>query len=324
MILPGFTAEASLYPARRSYRTAGFHLPAENSVLPAMLTAERPNEFGVDLMPLVLPMSVPGHKSDQTGACQGCKGECLGIEAGCDGTVLAGCSPALAIPFIGGFVYAGCVAVGAAACAAALGFCVSQCENIGGACCPVACGVGCCNRTETCLDTSNGLCCSAGTLPCPGPMESCYDPKKEKCLPSGVGCPGGQECGYNCCGEYAVCVDPNSGTCCGLLTGIPCGTSCCDGGSQQCTDTGCCPTAQACGSTCCPPGFVCNANGQCVEAQACQPGQFLCVSADKTKQNCCAGDQVCCIDGSCCGGASNSDLMCCGSLGCVPSYNCIG
>jgi hypothetical protein len=71
------------------------------------------------------------------------------------------------------------------------------------------------------------------------------DATKERCLPSGVGCAVGKECGYNCCNEYEQCVDPNSGNCCPLLTGIPCGTDCCDGLTQRCTDTGCCPTAQA-------------------------------------------------------------------------------
>jgi hypothetical protein len=281
----------------------------------------------------VIPMSEPGHRSfpaDSSG-CSDCTNNCIYVTAGCDAGVDAGCTGCFAlsaIPFVGGALaagcYVGCIAVGNAACYAGGINCVNGCYNIGSPCCPIDCGVGCCNKGETCLDSAQGLCCSPGLQPCRGPQESCYDPTKETCLPSGVGCAVGKECGNNCCDQYAQCVDPSTGNCCPLLTGIPCGNQCCDGSTERCTSTGCCPINQACAGTCCPPGFICNASNQCVAAPSCQPGQFLCVSLDKTKQNCCAGDQACCDDGSCCGGANNPDDQCCGARGCIPYYFCTG
>jgi hypothetical protein len=276
----------------------------------------------------IIPSSEPGHQSfpADSSDCNNCTTNCTIAAGGCDVGVDAGCAACWAIPIPGADAacYAACVAAGTAACYAAGSSCVNGCYNIGSPCCPVDCGVGCCDRGETCLDSSQGLCCSQGLQPCRGPQESCYDPTKETCLPSGVGCPVGQACGNNCCGEYAQCVDPNSGNCCPLLTGIPCGNQCCDGLTERCTSTGCCPINQACGGTCCPPGSICNANDQCVVAPSCQPGQTLCVSFDKTKQNCCNGDQQCCDDGTCCGGASQPNNICCEALGCIPYWDCFG
>ena len=276
----------------------------------------------------VIPSSEPGHQSfpADSSQCNDCTNNCTIAAAGCDVGVDAGCAACWAIPIPGADAacYAACVAAGTAACYAAGSGCINGCYNIGSPCCPVDCGVGCCDRGETCLDSSQGLCCSQGLQPCRGPQESCYDPSTETCLPSGVGCPAGQACGNNCCGEYAQCVDPSTGNCCPLLTGIPCGNQCCDGLTERCTTTGCCPINQACAGTCCPPGSICNANNECVAAPSCQPGQVLCVSLDKTKQNCCDGDQQCCDDGTCCGGASQSDNICCASLGCLPVGDCFG
>src|SRR5207244_5295607 len=142
---------------------------------------------------------------------------------------------------------------GAATCATALAICVKNCNNIGSACCPVACGVSCCGRTETCLDTGQGLCCSAGTLPCPGPEGSCYDPRTERCLPTGVGCPFGQECGNTCCPTGLTCKDPGQGLCCRPSQRV-CNGVCCDGPCDQNGD--CCePQARLCpgSQVCCPP-----------------------------------------------------------------------
>jgi hypothetical protein len=353
MHMPGLTAEGSLYTTKNHYRTIGVGRPTEGispawsdgplvsldpypigGVLQSLADGVRcesaiaPRRLFGTIVQSVLPMSVPGHQSDpaDSSQCSDCGNNCAIATGGCVTGAGVACAACWAIPIPGADAacFAACLGAATAACYAAGSTCVSNCFNIGGPCCPVACGVGCCNRDETCLDTSQGLCCSPGTLPCPGPQESCYDPTTEKCLPSGIGCPVGQECGYNCCGEYAQCVDPSTGNCCPLLTGIPCGNQCCDGTTQRCTGGVCCPTAQACGNICCPSGYVCGPNGQCVVGQNCQPGQFLCVSADNTKQNCCEGDQSCCNDGACCGGASNPNYMCCESLGCVPVWDCIG
>jgi hypothetical protein len=275
----------------------------------------------------IVPMSVPGHQSDPgaSSQCSDCTINCgIGFE-GCQVGVASGCSGCfglLAIPIIGGGLaaacYSACVIGGMAACYASSNNCFTGCHNIGSPCCPVDCGVGCCNYGETCLDSSQGLCCSQGMQPCRGPQESCYDPTQEICLPSGIGCPVGQECGSICCGDTAQCVDPSTGNCCPLLTGIPCGNQCCNSSTESCTPTGCCPINQACaGGTCCPTGTICE-NNQCVAV--CQPGQFLCVSADGTKQNCCPGGADCCDDGSCC----QAPNMCCEALGCVPVSSCFG
>jgi hypothetical protein len=351
LCMPGFSAERSVYVSKSVYRAAGAQLQTV-AVFPALsgdgLASQGSfscgyglNQFAVGSLPqsrafneqlpvadiarTVVPMSVSGHQTDLSGQCYGCENQCLVVwSIGCENTVIAGCAGLTAIPFVGGIAAAACMGIGLVACYFAYKNCLSNCRNIGSPCCPVACGNGCCNYNELCLDTEQALCCSPGTLPCTGPQESCYDPRTEKCLPSGVGCPFGQECGNNCCGTGAVCIDSNSGACCDLLTGVPCGNECCDGRTQQCTTTGCCPKAQACGDTCCPGGSVCGANGQCVVAQTCQPGEFLCVSQDKTKQRCCAGDQACCEDGSCCGGSSNPGYQCCGSRGCVLQTYCVG
>ncbi len=273
---------------------------------------------------LVTPASVPGHTDDLSGQCDDCTNGCVETwGAACTSAAALACLPSAWIPFVGPAIFAACVVAGDAFCYGQGSSCIDNCHNIGSPCCPVACGSSCCNYSETCLDTAQGLCCSAGTLPCPGPQESCYDPNTEKCQPSGVGCPYGQECGNNCCDQYSQCVDPNTGNCCPLLTGIPCGNQCCDGLTQRCTDTGCCPTAQACNGVCCPPGFICNANNQCVVAPTCQPGESLCVSFDKTKQNCCPGNTECCpFDGSCCDVSQGK--VCCGARGCIYQGYCYG
>jgi len=317
--IPEFTADLSLYPSEGHYRTTGMIFEFQGDIS-ANACAESKLGIVTGRDSLIIPMSQPGHKTDVSGPCRGCEAECLATwELGCNAAVAAGCAGFLAVPFAGPGLYAGCVAVGAAGCAAGHANCVRGCKNVGGACCPVACGPSCCGPLETCLDAAEGLCCSPGTLPCLGPQASCYDPKTEKCLPSGVGCPFGQECGNNCCGPYATCVDQNTGNCCPLLTGIPCGNQCCDALTQRCTNSGCCPTSQACSSICCPPGFTCGPNNQCVVAPTCQPGQFLCVSADGIKQNCCPGNEKCCLDGSCCGPGK---VCCTAPLGCVTQEKC--
>ncbi len=259
--------------------------------------------------------SVPGHKDDFTSECDSCKAGCVGVFYGCITGVAAGCSALATIPFVGWILALACDGVGDIACGVALVTCKDGCEHTGGACCPVACGNGCCASSETCLDTALGTCCSAGTLPCLGPNPSCYDPKTERCMPTGQGCPvdnntcgstccaSGEDactqtgqccaqtalCGPNCCGPFSTCIDAASGTCC--EPSQACGKNCC---AQGTTCTGlvgqqeCCPAERACGETCCGAGQYCNA-GVC---SACAPGESIC-----QVQN---GAAMCCPNGATC------------------------
>ena len=352
MNIPGFAAEASLYVTKGLYRTIGAGAQTEGELLPAMqgipfeaLTShadygndcqvDRSGRYpvnyaeaiDVDMKQAVFPMSVPGHHTDLTGDCDTCKAECLVGSAGCDAAFLLGCAPLLLIPFVGGGLYAACAAVGAATCATALGICVKNCKNVGSACCPVACGVSCCGSSETCLDTGQGLCCSAGTLPCLGPQESCYDPRTEKCLPSGIGCPFGQECGNLCCPEGLTCKE---GVCCRSNQRV-CNGVCCDGPCDLNGD--CCePPSHLCGGSdvCCPPFNECCLGECCELGQHCHPTLRTCCSTI-CGPKCCRADQFCqdAATGLC--GACPQGTEPCNSVGpdgvvvttcCPPGANC--
>jgi hypothetical protein len=346
MHIPNFTAESSIYRTKSVYRAAGAELQAE-AVFPALSGGPFEShgshscgcglhQFAVGSLPqfradyghwpvaetarTVFPMSVSGHQTDLSGQCSACQDECLAIGLGCEAGVALGCMAALAIPFIGEIAYFACAGIGFVACYFAWENCFNNCHNIGSACCPTQCGNRCCGGSETCLDSGKGLCCSAGMKGCQGPLgESCYDPNSEVCSVSGIACPGTSLCGDNCCGEGAVCIDSSSGTCCNVLTGIVCHGECCDGSRQRCTNTGCCLKEQACGDVCCPFGSICGPNGNCITAPACGPNEFLCVSSDGSKQNCCPGNADCCLDGSCCVGPG---MSCCGSAGCRVTGYC--
>lgn len=72
--------------------------------------------------------------------------------------------------------------------------------------------------------------------------------------------------------ELVDCMDdecpcPRGTSCC---TGGP-STACCDNELEVCIASGCCPKDLACGDFCCPSGFTCNSNLECV---------YLCKSDD--------------------------------------------
>ena len=196
------------------------------------------------------------------------------------------------------------------------GCCPSSQNVCGGKCCfpgESCCGNTCCPPSSMCLQ---GVCCPPGTQNlcngqcCPGPC----DRNGNCCAAPSALCADG-----SCCGLAGICVNGTCSTCV-PPAGIQCGNQCCGSDTGKCINNACCPNAQACGGTCCPAGTICNTSGQCVVPQACPPGEFLCVSADKTTQKCCPGDSACCDDGSCCGGSAGplSDSICCG----VPSACC--
>jgi hypothetical protein len=310
MSTPGFSAERSLYRSKSHYRGARNSALVEGArvidlscgsgdavVGPALVIARIPGEARESS---IVPMSLPGnHWNPRTSTrCVSCVNDCGAAEVACIAASTGACAALWVVPFIGGGLFAGCAAAATALCTAAAESCSSNCFNIGSQCCPVACGNSCCNSSELCLDSGQGLCCTAGTLPCYGPNKSCYDPRREKCLPSGAGCPVGSECGDNCCDQYSQCIDPNLGNCCSRFSGIPCGSECCDILTQGCTAMGCCPREQACDDYCCSSGYICR-NGQCIVAKTCSAAESLCVSDDGKSQNCCPRGMSCWTDGTC-------------------------
>jgi hypothetical protein len=160
----------------------------------------------------------------------------------------------------------------------------APCRDVG-ICCPT--------NQNTCVTASGPLCCDVG----------------EDCIQNVGCCSPANVCGTNCCDEFSTCVDPNTGTCCPDLTGIVCGNQCCDGTTERCTATGCCPIAQACNGICCPAGSICS-NGQCISG--CPDGEDFSTAPDGTV-TCCplfqcvnpSNDNIC-VENSCPGG------VCCG------------
>jgi len=339
MASPGFTAESSLYATKIQYRMTGTVARAEveAGIIPAADASaafpthgrtwavdavahySKARETGADRV--VLPMGEPGHVSAPglSSQCNDCTTTCeIAANAGFDFAAI-GCVALTAIPVFGGIAYALCLGVSALVAYEVGRTCVSNCSNVGSPCCPIPCGPEpfCCFEGEQCLDSGPGLCCSADTRPCPGPQESCCY-SYEDCLPTGACCAPGLICGDDCCGFGEACINGSCSTCTPELGGILCGDQCCDAYTQQCIDNNCCPNAQACadGTTCCTPPAICNTSGQCVVPQSCPPGEFLCVSADKTIQICCPGDSACCGIGVCCGGSASPakpDSTCCGT-----------
>lgn len=176
----------------------------------------------------------PGHHSDtQTTGCLICQGTCVGEEFICDiGVVKAAAAAAAACgPFaIVCGVVVGVVTFGV--CELIQYKCQVSCDSQPNACCPVACGGeghvtppigGCCLATETCLNSSQGLCCSTGTTPCGG---------------------------NSCCGPGTTCAPtgPSSAACCTPSQINPAG-QCCPGGigaQGQCCLLGSCRTVNDC------------------------------------------------------------------------------
>lgn len=176
----------------------------------------------------------------------------------------------------------------------------APCRDVG-ICCPT--------NQNTCITNNGPVCCNEG----------------ENCIQNVGCCPPDSICGNNCCDSSSRCVDPNTGTCCPLLTGIPCGNQCCDGSTQRCTSNGCCPIAQACNGFCCQPGSIC-AKGQCISS--CPDGEDFSTAPDGTA-TCCplyqcdnpSNDNIC-VENSCPGGVCcRPNQVCCPSD--IPGqYSC--
>jgi hypothetical protein len=192
--------------------------------------------------------------------------------------------------------------------------------GVGQGCCPVACGPThtqhgvdvvdqCCSDGDSCLDSSTGTCCGPGLQAC---NKSTCCPSNAPCRDVGICCPTNQNtcitaggpvccnqgedcsqnvgccspgsvCGNKCCDSFSTCVDPNTGTCCPILTGIACGNQCCEATIEECINGDCCPKAQACNGFCCQTGSIC-ANGQCISS--CPDGEDFSTAPDGTATCC--------------------------------------
>jgi len=180
MNTPGFTAEASLYRSRNTYRGATVEssasLPADSIVL-----AQR------DLNPA------------NSGECVECNLRCFAAYVTC-------------LSFSGGFGYLACYLT-------AFG-CKAYCERVGGPCCPQDCGDYCCYRADHCSydgccpaesAVCGGRCCGPNSYCCGDDYSKCcyYDPPFPPPVPpppQPPGCrPDQQWCGQHVFGVAACC-----------------------------------------------------------------------------------------------------------------------
>lgn len=245
MTAPGFSAEQALNFSRTHYRSSGMVGPSGSDLLPSF--SEAPLESSIlwfgscdefrwtssshdvctheicmtDSRHTVLPMGVPAHTTDTSSQCSQCFANCQTDFLYWLADFEAGCLALLAIPFVGGALWAACAGVAAPLAAGQIyNDCLSSCLRTGGECCPVACGSSCCNYSETCSSTTAGLCCSSGTTPC-GTM----------CCTGNEVCSNGFCCprGTTACAD-GTCCDPNCGSCqTGTCVPFPDGTSCLNG-----------------------------------------------------------------------------------------------
>jgi hypothetical protein len=361
MDLPGFRGHAALYNSQIHYGTIGGMIQAEGGAFSSSLATgpgfpeahvlinlcndcgetlagglhQRGEMFVSDREQLVVPMSVPGHHSfpaDST-QCNDCEKNCAIAAGGCVVTAGVACAPLLAVPFVGAGLYLGCFGIATAACYAAGAICESDCLNIGSSCCPVACGPGCCESSETCSDSGQALCCSAGTQPCGGNCcerdEVCLE--GVCCLRGSILCPDGTCCD-NICGQCqgGTCVPVADGTpcvngvccagkcapCCGVGIGCSRPSDCCSGFCNEsnqcdCFDTGegcrfgpqsCCSGLCGVGGTCClPVNTACTGPGDCCSGFCNESNQCDCFDRGDPcqlgPQSCCSG--ICGPDGIC-------------------------
>jgi hypothetical protein len=272
MLALGFSAELSLYRSNAHYRAnAGTQAGGQAAIVlaDATLTSTQklsdsgradqgavyqPGVLTANLPDGVLPMSVPGHRSDpgDSSGCNSCVNGCEATEAGCIAGAALACAALLAVPIAGPALFEVCVGSFSAACVEVGNGCITNCSNIGSPCCPVACGSGCCDSDETCGDSGQSLCCSPGTAPC-GPNcctgnEVCME---GVCCPPGTTvCPDG-----SCCDN--VCAQCQGGTCVPFADATPCEEGvCCGGVCQQCCHfgQGCNRAGDCCSNFCCREG----------------------------------------------------------------------
>lgn len=244
-----------------------------------------------------------------TSGCLGCKGACYGILAGCAAVAAAGCIAAL-------IAYAACVIPAEAGCLIAFGSCLAICNMDGKPCCPVGCGDGCCLTEEICLNPSAELCCRQGQFSCFG--NECCD-NSEICFDSGPNvqtcCPVNDRCGEQCCIGGDICGVEEASLCCEAhQTG--CIDRCCN--EDNCINEGgqglCCDTDNICGDSgsnqvCCAPLDTCvrGTTNYCCGFDSPPCGGGCCAVGETCLEgtNCCPPERVCpgnicCSEGSGC------------------------
>ena len=266
--------------------------------------------------PLAMPGIVPGPDPAPpqgnpvlSQACQSCQNSCAAAGATCDAGVSGGCVASL-------FFYGACVVVGLAACAVGGGVCLNNCNNPGGACCPVGCpNGGCCDTAWQCTPTES-VCCAPNVFVC---GNNCCPPgficKEGICCTTdrtvchGVCCPQGQVCSTEgiCCRQLAFNAKP-----------VSCGGTCCAEG-QKCTQKSCCPDKDICGNDCCRPDQC--KNGKCCFDSQAGPGRWC---GDHCCNGPCCGDKCCelCLGGQMIKGECCPQERVCGNICCASDLSC--
>lgn len=256
-MLPGFSAQSSLYRTSRVY--AGYDPSLSSGPTQALTEA-------LDVSPRVVPAYHPGSETQSN--CGSCLDGCTSAAEICTADAwetMLGCifPPDCAIA-------AAATGEALTACATANLVCKAACEVFH--CCPKLCGVpdpldpgsGCCDPGEHCADENDP---NARDGCCPSSQSVCGG----NCCAPGDGC-----CGDSCCPEDSTC---DQGLCCAPYY-HNCGGQCCEpfnkccngqccGVNQQChPTTGACWTPplrpircragwERCGGACCPPGKQC-------------------------------------------------------------------
>jgi hypothetical protein len=261
------------------------------------ITRPAAGPFVGDAEPAPVQHGDHGHGSHPSWSedCKGCEAICVGGGIAC-GLVCAGSCVTATI------FYAVCVIACELGCLTTELACMAICHSCGQPCCPVCCGnVACCDRGESCLNPSTGVCCSVGLQPCAN--HSCCQPTAT-CIPSdGTCCPAGQVvCSNVCCKPGELCKE---GICC-PKDQILCANVCC-GPREKCVNGRCCPSELACGNVCC------DELTRCVN-----PGTGLCCSfASVTCGAACCPPGHRCLEGQCC-----PPNQVCGRTCCPPGFPC--
>lgn len=226
-------------------------------------------------------------------SCNVCRGGCGAAFSACLFGVATGCTAA-------GPFYGLCVVIGSGICFGGYVICWALCSAPGAPCCPVACGLGCCNAGSTCAApgfNTPALCCPSGTSVCAGTggINCCFS--TDECIQkTGECCAKTRDvCGTSCCPDGAPC-NRQTDTCCGVGD-TTCGAGCCAAG-RACCGTQCCDSNQSCtiGLGCtCKPSQLCAGAG----IGGCCPTGETCVSDPNTGLNTCCPATLAC-GGRCC------------------------
>jgi hypothetical protein len=290
MAIPGFTAEATLYPTHRYYRTVATGGEPHNdpSSAESFFAFETPRTVSCATRCANICRRRCA-SNPQTCDYDYCFEECIDIHC-CE----EHCEPC---KLFGGQCQQ---------------FCIDDDCNQGMVPCDCPPGQtctaeGCCPTFQAC-GNSNQYCCTGGDV-CRN--QQCCTPCGADCCERGMICKDGQCCtphGSFCCkrGETSY-----SQGCCPL--GQYCGNDVCCPPPNECIDVGvCCAPEKACGQN---PMLCCDKPGQiCCRSQE---NQYFCGVSCGT--GCCRPEEVCC-NGKCYSPGST----CCGSIGCASGDRCCG